>query len=48
MKNEKRNLQPKQKETNALWKMEMTKTKQNTTKMILKNHLQDNPDSVLR
>ena len=29
MKNERRNLQPKQKETNAAWKIEMTKTKQN-------------------
>lgn len=28
MKNERRNLRPKQKETNAAWKIEMTKTKQ--------------------
>lgn len=28
MKNERRNLQPKQKETNAAWKIEMPKTKQ--------------------
>lgn len=42
MKNERRNFWPKQKETNAAWKIEMTKTNKND----FKNHLWDNPDSV--
>lgn len=43
MKNKGRNLQAKQKEANAPWKMEMIKKKND-----FKNHLQDIPDSALK
>lgn len=46
MKNERRNLQAKQKEKNAPWKMEMTKKKKKIQND-LKNHLQDNPEILI-